>query len=175
MLLAFGLAACASHPPQETPSPPPTAPAESEPSIDYIGLQHTLNMDRSPEDLGFKEKRFNTCKAGNGYSHSDDCHTEHFVVIHFQLMCRETDESAMQAVSNDDIHPISNQTLDWLLLKHRGQIQTDDYGYGQIRMAFPASARTQRLKINLGRQFLFMRAGEITRVVTPKNWCAQRG
>lgn len=186
--LVLFVSACASTPSEESGGekvllPPPAHPedetsfTEGEPGIppvDYVGLQHILDMDRAPTSLGFKEKSFDTCVVGHGYSHSDACRTEHFAVIHFQLMCRNGDETSPNvALSSSDYRPIANRTLDWTLSKRKGHIQTDESGYGQIRMAFKDNPREQRLKINLGQQFLYMRAGDIERVVTPPVWCSE--
>jgi hypothetical protein len=48
---------------------------------------------------------------------------------------------------------------------------TDSEGYGQIAMISGISQREQRLKLTVRNDFLFLKAGELTEMITPKSWC----
>jgi len=171
------LSACGSDPMKLPPaegSIPPEAPpvAVEEPTrIDYIGLQQTLGLDRADENLGYVEKAFDTCKAGNGFSHSENCHKEYFVLLHFQLKCRETDEAPQDGVSAMDTHPIANHAISWVLEKKKGVVQTDSQGYGQIRASYMERPGTKHIKLASDTHFLYVIAKELDRIVTPPIWC----
>jgi hypothetical protein len=70
-----------------------------------------------------------------------------------------------------DVFPLSERTVNWSLKPSGGSIQLDRDGFGQITMTSLTSPKTERLRINVGNEVLFMKAGEITRVVTPRTWC----
>jgi len=142
-------------------------------NIDYMGLQRSLALDRSFDDLGYSEKEFNTCQVGNGYSPSRNCQHQYFVVINFRLLCRDTEGTISEVVMDADLTPIAQKNLKWVLKGPKGVLQTDDGGYGQIRTVSSVSQRHQRLKITLGSEFLYVRANEITKITTPKPWCDQ--
>jgi hypothetical protein len=38
-------------------------------------------------------------------------------------------------------------------------------------MASPESQKAQRLRLTLDNDFLFLRAGEVKKIVAPQNWC----
>lgn len=140
-------------------------------AIDFVALQRSLGLDRNAESLGYREKSFNTCEAGYGYSRSQDCRKQHFVVIHYRLQCRDSEGTVSQALSADDLRPISNRDIKWNLKGREGISRTDSDGFGQIRAVFPASQKRERLKLATNGDFLYLRAEEIDRIVTPKNWC----
>lgn len=48
-------------------------PAVIEEIIDYRTLQTVLRMDVRKEELGYHEKKFNTCQVGSGYSSTQNC------------------------------------------------------------------------------------------------------
>jgi hypothetical protein len=148
-------------------------PVRAKPVVDYLGLQHALNLDRDSQDLGYSEKAFDTCQAGNGYSHLEDCHQEFMSVIHFQLSCRDTEGTISNSLSASDLTPIGNQNISWTLLDQKGVISTDAQGFGQIRMTFLQSPQEKRTKLNLGQQFLHMEAGDMSRIVAPLSWCTK--
>lgn len=156
-------------PPPEMPPEPPSPPSEA--NIDYIGLQQTLRMNRADQKLGYAEKAFDTCTAGHGFSHSDNCHKEYFVVLHFQLKCRETDEAPAGGVSAMDTHPIANQPIRWALEKKSGVVQTDSEGYGQIRMSYKQRPGEKHIKLTSDTHFLYVKAQDLDRIVTPPIWC----
>jgi hypothetical protein len=44
-------------------------------------------------------------------------------------------------------------------------------GYAQITTVAPSPQIQQRVKLAVDNEFLYMRANEITKVITPKPWC----
>ena len=167
-------AGCASVPEKVNLPGPPVAvkPSEKpEVRIDYIGLQNDLGLEYGIDQLGYHEKIFDSCRAGRGFSHSDDCHREYFVLLHFQLLCRPNESNGYTELTEADTQAISNRQIDWLLQNKKGQVVTDSSGYGQIRMTYPVSPRERHIKLNSGRKFLHMEAGELTKIVTPPDWC----
>lgn len=162
-----------SSPRPQTPTTPVAPPAlqPSAPVIDYVGLQQSLGLDRDARNLGFSEKSFNTCLVGHGFSDSEDCRRLYMVVINFQLLCRYSEGTISRALSSLDMQPISSRSVNWNLRTENGSIYTDSDGFGQIRSTSEASGKQQRLKLAVGNDFLYMRATDITRVVTPSPWC----
>lgn len=178
VVLAVLATACSSAP-IESPLPGPRTTLPSEPvenqrsSIDYVGLQRSMGMEIPVEKLGYKEKAFDTCQAGYGYSTTHNCHREYMVVINFRLQCRDSVGTVAEGVTNADLTNIANRPVRWNLKPNQGVTNTDSEGYGQIMTVASRSQRSERLKIGVGNEFLYMRAGEITRVVTPQPWCNQ--
>lgn len=167
-----------------TKSVTPTSPSPREPApraetggetegtrIDYVALQRHLGLERSNQELGFNEKAYDTCQVGYGYSSNKYCHRETFVVLHFQLVCRDSEGTVSEGVQTADMRALSDRTVRWNLKGISGEVQTDGEGYGQIHTVSPISQRGQRVKLAVGNDFLYMRANEITKVVTPKPWC----
>ena len=165
------LAGCTSTPQRTSPeiSRPPVA--DDSGRIDYDALQSHLGLDRSPEDLGYSERSFNTCEAGYGFSRSQNCHTQHFVVVHFQLMCRDSEGTISTILTDADLTPISRKSVRWNLKGLSGTVQTDGEGYGQIRITSRRSQKNERIKLAIANDFLYTRAGEIKRIITPRPWC----
>lgn len=164
--------ACTTAPKVEE-TPIPKASTERVQGIDYVGLQRSLGMEIPAEELGYKEKSFNTCQAGYGYSSTHNCQRQYIVVINFQLQCRDSVGTVAEGVTNADLTAIANRPVRWNLKTTQGTTQTDSDGFGQIMTVATRSQRTERLKIAVGNEFLYMRANEITRVVTPRPWCHQ--
>lgn len=152
----------------------PTEPIEtSGSSIDYIGLQRSLGMEIPITRLGYKEKIFNTCEVGYGYSGTHDCHRQYMVVINFQLQCRDTEGQVSEGVHHSDVRPIADKSVRWNLKGIQGNTKTNFDGFGQVLAVSPMSQRQERIKLGVGNEFLYMRANEINRVVTPRPWCEQ--
>lgn len=183
-LLCLNLVACSSASRKEEStrsSFPATDPLEglknttpktnNRPSIDYDNLQRQLGLGREVEQLGFVEKSFATCDAGYGYSSSQDCRRDFFVVIHFQLLCRDSQGTISTILNPEDLRALSGRSVSWTLQRQHGDLRLDQSGYGQIKLTAPRSQRSERLKLTVENDFLFLRAGEINRVVTPVNWC----
>lgn len=171
----FFLLACSTAPKKEkyTPAPVATEIPEDTSRIDYFALQSHLGLDRAPEELGYTEKAFNTCEAGYGFSRSQNCHQEYFVVLHFRLLCRDTEGTISTILTDSDTTPLAGRSVRWNLKGIDGTSQTDGLGYAQVRITSPVSQKKQRVKIAIGNEFLYMRANEITKVITPQPWCAQ--
>ncbi len=171
------LAGCTTSEKKSTPNIEPSVPApvheQNGSSIDYNALQTYLKMDRDPEQLGFSEKAFNTCDAGFGYSRSQNCRKEYFVVIHFRLLCRDSEGTISTVLTENDVMPIAGRSVRWNLKGPSGTTVTDGNGYAQIRTISSTSQNRQRIKIAVGNEFLYMRSHEITKVITPRPWCSQ--
>ena len=140
------------------------------PLIDMIGLQNYLGLGRAHETLGYQDKAFQTCQVGNGYP-SDHCQKKHLVVIHFQLMCRDSEGTISKILTVADLQPVARRPVIWTLKNMSSTVQTDSDGYGQITIVTSETQSQQRLKLSVGNDFLYTRAGEITRVATPPSWC----
>lgn len=178
LLLAalLALTACTTTPTAPTPSkiPPMAAEVGEESSrIDYGAIQRTLHMDRSVEQLGVEEKSFNSCEMGYGFSRNRDCRTQYMVVLNVRLLCRDSEGTISTILTEADVTPIAAQNIRWNLKNLQGQFQTDGLGYGQIVAISPRSQKRERLKLALGNDFLYMRANEITKVITPRPWCSR--
>lgn len=152
------------------PSPSNASIPEVE-NVDYAALQNFLKLKRGYNRLGYAEKSFNSCEVGYGYSGTHNCRKLNFVVIHFQLMCRDSEGTVTEAITNADIQPIAGQNVKWNLKNAAGRLLTDHEGYGQIAIVSSISQRYERLRLAVGNDFLYMKAGEITQMITPKSWC----
>ncbi len=139
--------------------------------IDYQSIQRLLNLDRGIAQLGYGERVFNTCKVGFGYSATDNCSNKYFVVIHFKLMCRNSEGTISNRVLEDELIPVANQNLRWIIKNTTGELRTDSEGYGQVNMVASQSQRTERFRVSSSNDFLLMRAGDIQRLIVPSNWC----
>jgi len=128
-------------------------------------------MSRATEDLGYVEKKFDTCQIGYGYSSTRDCRKESLVVIHFLLQCRDSEGTVSEALGASDVQPVSADRIRWNLGKREGMTRTDGEGYGQIRLATAASPKNEKLRLTIDGQFLALTASEVSRVVAPKSWC----
>ncbi|MBO9667638.1 MAG: hypothetical protein J7501_12595 [Bdellovibrio sp.] len=169
------LVACSTTPSKTTTytSPPAVAgPDQGNSQIDYQAIQRALHMERSSEELGYAEKSFNTCEMGYGYSRNKDCRKAFLVVLNVRLMCRDSEGTISTVLTEADVAPIAGQNIRWNLKATSGTFQTDGLGYGQILTISPRSERKERLKLAAGNEFLYMRANEITKVITPKPWCS---
>lgn len=178
-LLLFS-SACVSKSPVVFPEPVEKPATEivsepeaiSEPLIDYDGLQTFLGLDRPIERLGYVEKSFSTCEVGYGYSSNRNCRTHYFILIHFQLLCRNTNEdSYTEALKSQDMRPLNGRSVRWTLENMKGILSLNGSGYGKIKKTSRLSQKSKRLKLNIGNDNLYMKAGEINKVVTPANWC----
>ncbi|MDZ4084206.1 MAG: hypothetical protein U1E10_14780, partial [Bdellovibrionales bacterium] len=139
--------------------------------VDYDGLQKSLGMTRPLSDYGYVEKEFATCEAGYGYSSTHQCRKNVFVVVGFQLLCRDSEGTVSTTLRYDDMQPLASRTISWELKGDRGQLVLDSQGRGQFRGIYAVSPRDQRLKITSRNDFLYMQAQAIKRIITPSNWC----
>ncbi|UYL07339.1 hypothetical protein B9G69_009805 [Bdellovibrio sp. SKB1291214] len=177
LLLAalVALTACSTTPTAPTPSktPPMATEIGTESSrIDYVAVQRALNLERPVETLGVDEKNFNSCEMGYGYSPNQDCRTIYMTVVNVRLLCRDSEGTISTVLTEADVTPIASQNIRWTLKNVQGQFRTDGLGYGQIVAVSPRSQKRERLKLALGNEFLYMRANEITKVITPRPWCS---
>lgn len=182
LILATVLTGCASSPETGAESGEPVLPtspgaysSEATPieveRIDILGLQRSLGLEGSKSTLGFREKSFDTCRAGYGYSASRNCRRAFLADVKFQILCRDSDGTTSTAVGFADMRALSGRTLNWTLASERGTLVLDGEGYGQIAVVGPSSRRSQRLKLSVDNDFVTLPAGEVRRIVTPKNWC----
>ena len=168
------LSSCAT---EQVPSLPPSVPMQAptqnmpNPTIDIEGLQHHLGFDSRIDELGYSEKYFNTCQVGFGYSKLENCHTAFFVQINFQLLCRNSKGTVSTSLKISDQRPLSGRFLKWKLEKYRGSIELDESGQGQLRFISTRSMREERLKLTVGNDFVMQIAGELDRILTPREWC----
>lgn len=180
LALALVLASACASTPKKVPAPAPKTqtPASSQQSgavnVDIDGLKRSLGLDRSKMDLGYKETRFDTCNAGFGYPR-DNCKEQVFASINFRLLCRDSVGTTSEIVTSAQMAPIANKKVRWQLVNVQSVISTDEEGYGQVNGVFsPASSpKVQRLKLTVGTQSVYIRAGQLTRVVTPADFCSQ--
>jgi hypothetical protein len=176
-------AGCSSRPTRDDAStdasavssqPPATVPDgdRGEIHVDMDALERSLGLSGSNADLGYREKTFNTCNAGYGYSSSHDCRAQVMAVIRFRISCRESEGTESDVDYQQT--PVASSSLKWSLGTLKGSVITDSEGYGSIRTLFSSSNRNARLKLSLGNNFLAMRAVDIHRVVAPKSFCGSR-
>lgn len=176
------MTACAGAPVNEAKDDPEMFPelrdrrvyrsGESAPVIvDYDGLQKSLGMNRPLSEFGYAEKEFATCDVGYGYSSTHQCRKNIFVVVGFQLLCRDSEGTVSTTLRYDDMQPLASRTVTWELKGDRGHVVLDTQGRGQFRAVYNVSPREQRLKITSRNDFLYMQAQAIKRIVTPANWC----
>ena len=187
LVLAFAiltLSACASDTASKSYKNPVDAPSMNSPelsvdtstssveNIDYVALQRSLNLDIPVEQLGVREKVFNTCDVGYGYSKNKNCRRQYFFVLNFRLMCRDSEGTISTTLTDADTMPIASREVNWSLTKNlSGSLITDGLGYGQIATVAPIPQSKQRVKIAVGNEFLYMRAHEMKKIITPRPWC----
>lgn len=167
------LVGCSSTPKKEEPVAPPPIVSSTESSIDFDGLKRNLGLEGPAEDLGYKEKTFNTCKVGYGYSTSHDCAKKVFAVVRFRLQCRDSVGTISTALGAADLTAIAGRSVRWTFAKSEGTDMTDGQGYAEAQGVFSGSPKREWLRLAVGSQFLHMRAGDMTRVVVPQPWCDQ--
>ncbi len=173
------LLACESVPVKTYQEPEPNKKRQSmskqntfsEPQIDYPSIQRLLGLDRNISSLGYAEKVFNTCEVGFGYPSNESCMKKVYVVIHFKLMCRDSEGTVVRQISEDDLVPLANRDLTWSLKNANGTLRTDYNGYAQVVVISPQSQKTERFRISSPKDFLLLRAGDIQRLIVPSNWC----
>jgi hypothetical protein len=162
------LAGC-STPQKKDQTQTPSEPGTKE--VDYVGLKSHLGLNRPSTQLGFAEASFDTCQQGFNLPTNSSCEKNYFVVINFRLQCRHSTGTVSQALTSDDIEPISSANVKWNLKGVNGNTSTDTQGFGQVQAISPVSQKSQRLRLAVGTEFLYIRAGDISRVVTPGTWC----
>lgn len=139
--------------------------------IDYASIQRLLGLDRSFDQLGYSEKSFETCQVGFGYANNTECQRKYFIVLHFKLVCRDSEGTISTVLTDADLKAIAGQAVIWSLKNANGKVVTDSEGYGQIVTTAFESQKNQRLRLAVGSDFLLTKAGETRRLIAPKSWC----
>lgn len=164
------LAACSTVP---KPAPPPVEQAPR-PTLNYLDVQNKLSVELSPQETGFREKRFDACDLGPALEDLNpklaDCHQAYFVLAQIQLSCRQNEDTS-NVISTQDLTAVRNQSLRWEIAKLKGQIQTDAEGRGVIRAISGKTNKKSFLRLSNGSDFLQMRVEQATEIVTPPSWC----
>lgn len=172
----LGLAACATKPPvtekqRDRDKPYPKSPApEIEPAIDLKLVQDRLNMNRSSQELGFEQKRFNACDLGISKT---QCQDQYLVAVHFQIMCRDS-TGTVESVNSWAFEPLQSSYIYWRLQPRRGRIRTDKSGYGQVLTSIPTTIRPKSLILISGSKSLQIGLDGVRKIVVPKDWCERR-
>ena len=147
------------------------SPKSVERVIDYPSVQRLLKLDRSFTELGFSEKIFDTCQVGFGYAADSDCQKKYFAVVHFKLVCRDSEGTISTVLKDEDLKAISGENVNWYLKNANGSTMTDSEGYGQIITTTNESQKNQRLRLAVGADFLMTKASEAKRLIAPLSWC----
>jgi hypothetical protein len=155
----------------EAPKVSVGAGEEEAESVDVVALQRALGLERPATQLGYAERAFNTCEVGYGFSKSHNCRQRYMVVVHFQMMCRNSEGTVSEIVRPADLQPNSNRNVRWSLKNESGATTTDYEGMSQVRLISAQSQKQQRFKLTVESDFLYLRAGEVNRIVTPRSWC----
>lgn len=172
ILVLILLSGCATtKPPKAVYDEPDLSETVETVKIDYPLLQKNLKLQRDIRQLGYTDKSFYTCQAGAGFSSTKDCHTAFLVVIHVHLLCRDSEGTVEYTLDPSQITAISGRAVKWNMLNDSGTVYTDDEGFTQIVTVADRATRNQRLKLTVGGDFLYMKAGEIKKVVAPQSWC----
>ena len=169
-LLLF--AAC-STPPQKV-EPPFVEYTRPKQTLNLIELQNRVGIQMGIGETGFREKSFDACELGTALNELKvpltDCHHAYFVLVQFQLSCRQAEESS-EVLTDADLTPVRNQALKWQIGKLSGDTQSDFQGQGVIRAISSGPIRKSYLRISTGVDFLNMRVDQVTAIVTPPSWC----
>jgi hypothetical protein len=138
--------------------------------IDYAALQDRLGFEMRSDQVGYQEKVFDACGYEQDLPPMKDCHHAYFVLAHFQLSCRASEESN-SILTASDLQPLSGKKLKWRAGRNHGEIETNQGGFGQIRAISEHSMKRQELRVSTGKDFLVIVAGQATNIVTPPSWC----
>lgn len=166
-LIFLVLSACqTAH--KSTPEPvEPTPVTEVTGSLEER-LVSKLGMGRDSSDLGYAEKRFNSCEQG--LESAGQCRNKFLTVVHFQLLCRDSEGTVQSAPV--DLTPLISNRIRWKIGGIQGDTTTDGQGYGRLTVLSERSTRGQRLILRIGKQFMGFTASDLSKVVLPKNFCS---
>lgn len=128
-------------------------------------IESQLGMKRSPSDLGYAERSFNPCN----YGPSDTCTFKYMTVVHFQLLCRDTEGTVSEIPKY--LSPINHPNILWTLAGQSGGLPTDRNGYGSLKLITDNTTRGKRLVLKKGTHYVGLDVSEATKIVLPKNWC----
>lgn len=138
-------------------SPPPV--------VKNVGaLQTELGMNRQPSDLGYREKPFNPCNFGMG----DNCANQYLAVIHFQLLCRDSEGTVSQVPK---LKPIIHPHITWSVAGQNGATTTDAQGFGHLAVVSERPLRGKRLVLRKGAQYVGVSVNDVNKLVLPRDWC----
>lgn len=140
-----------------------TKPSKKDISISQI--KERLRLTRNIQDLGFDEKPFNACDLG---LKNEDCGDEYLTIIHFQLLCRDSDGTVSTAPA---LIPIHSDVIHWKLGDTSGITETDEQGFGKVEVRRSSSSMGSRLRLSIEDRFVAVPASETTRLVVPRDWC----
>lgn len=176
LVIPFILASCVTHQEVKVADKAPYKLQSKDVSrnlyIDYLGLQQKLKLDgKNTDQLGYYEKLFSTCSAGNGFSSNSNCQLMYFVVIHFKLSCRYSEGTISTPLEKSDIFDLHGRYVQWSLSSAKGELQLNENGQAKLVGIFKKSPRFARLKLGVDNDNLYTRAGEIKSVITPQSWC----
>lgn len=175
LLLILTISACslttkdreADVPESDIYSTPQVSIPEGSYNLSLKQIQSKLGMQRANGELGFTEKRFNSCDPN--LKTAGACRQQVFSVVHFQLLCRDS-EGTVQEVPVE-LTPLISDRVIWKIGAYTGNTQTDRQGFGQFLMLSERSVRGQRMSLRIGRQFMGFTVSEVSKVVLPKNFC----
>jgi hypothetical protein len=174
MIIVMGLCACATDPMRtRLPSPedkPPSLPStqDGQHVVSVHEIQNQLGLNRSPQDLGFAEKKFDGCTLG----HRDDraCGQRFLSVVHFRLLCRDSMGTVQTVVRN--LEPLVADTMQWRLAGSRGNTHTDSEGFGQVQLISQKPNKGKRFILIIGKKSLGLEVGEVNQIILPSDWCS---
>lgn len=158
------LSACTSKPKVEDK---PTAPD----MIKAISLEEVRQaLDMEENAMGFTEKSFNSCALPKELRAEPACKTQHFAVIRFQVLCRDTEGTTELTVTQNNLRPKSAD-LEWVVGAFRGRTKTDSNGFGTALVLSDRSVSKRRFVIKFHQKALGLTAEEVSKIVVPDNWC----
>ncbi|MEQ1879295.1 MAG: hypothetical protein ABL958_21850 [Bdellovibrionia bacterium] len=156
-LLGIGLAACGTAQTVSTPPASRTESVRSAPAMPSISeLKTRLKMNRESSELGFQEGRF----GGDSY----------LVTIHFQLLCRMSEDTVDEA---PELFAVKEDSVSWKLGALTGSTHTDRNGYGRVETIRDGTSRHERLRLTVEKRFVAVPASEAATVVVPRAWCGR--
>lgn len=164
------LSACTSTPKDADQAEPVKTPSERPISLSPSQMLSRLGMVRDLEQLGFQEQGFNPCQFGGG--HPGSCDQQYVSIVHFQLLCRES-EGTIQEIPQ--LFPITSANIEWKVAGQSGGTSTNEEGYGRVSLISRRPVRGLRLTLKRGAQFVAFTISEIGKVVLPSSWCASGG
>ena len=134
--------------------------------VDLFKLQSRLEVERPIDALGFTQIRFDPCKLGLPNS---KCRTQRFSLIHFQILCRNS-VGTTDYVANYELEPLVTE-LEWKIRGESGFVETDQEGFGQIRLLTKKSVKKSRLILIHGDLSLGLRIASTKKIIVPDDWC----
>lgn len=165
LAVLFLLSGCATRVPVENIPRGPVS-AKSSPT-EIRQLQAALGMNRPAQDLGLKEKMFDSCRAN--YKDGSKCGIRYMSVVNFRLSCRDSEGTTEQVVVN--IRPLVNDRIEYQLAGSRGILKSDSQGFAQLQVVTVNSIQGERLVVTVGKQFFGKDVSDIDQVVLPRYWC----